>query len=113
MYRESWSKSEKQAARRAYSLAYARECEAIAVEIRQRVADLRGEDEIWALHDYLTETRREVDEKYDYRYSQLILVFARLVAEGWLSLDELEGLAEEKIERIGGIVSWARERDDE
>ncbi len=47
--------------------------------------------------------RNEIDEKYDYRYSVLILVFARLIKDGWLSFEDLEGLAEEKIAQIGSI----------
>ena len=28
---------------------------------------------LWAIHDYLTEKRKEMDKKYDYRYSVLLL----------------------------------------
>ena len=112
MGNDSWSKTEKQAARRAFDLAYGRECEAMAAEIRRRATAITGPTDIWALHDFLTEQRRETDEKYDYRYSQLVLVFARLVVDGWLQMDELSGLAEEKLSRIEGIVAWAT-RDDE
>lgn len=52
------------------------------------------------IHDFLTEKRNEVDEKYDYRYSVLILVFARLLREGWIELDDLKGLDENKITKI-------------
>lgn len=44
--------------------------------------------------------RREIDGKYDYRYSQLVLVFGRLLNEGWLEIDDLEGLDEDKITKI-------------
>ena len=55
---------------------------------------------VWRLHDYLSEKRKEVDQKYDYRYSVLMLVFHRLVFEGWLKEDELEGVGSEKVEMI-------------
>jgi len=61
-------------------------------------------DDIWELHDFLTEKRKEIDEKYDYRYSVLILVFGRLLREGWIELDNLEGLDEDKITKIKNIA---------
>jgi hypothetical protein len=44
---------------------------------------------IWPVHDYLSEKRRDIDQKYDYRYSVLITVFARLLFEGWTTEAEL------------------------
>ena len=46
-----------------------------------------------------------MDKKYDYRYSVLPSVFARLIREGWLSFEKLEGLGEDKIQEI---KSWIR-----
>ncbi|MCL4834618.1 MAG: hypothetical protein KJZ86_19425 [Caldilineaceae bacterium] len=112
MGNDSWSKTEKQAARRAFDLAYRRECEAISGEVRRQAAAIIGPDDLWGLHNFLTQQRKETDEKYDYRYSQLEIVFARLVVDGWLQLDELAGLAKEKLNRIGAIVGWAAERDE-
>ena len=60
---------------------------------------------VWRLHDYLSEKRREIDEKYDYRYSVLVLVFHRLVSEGWLTEDELAGIGAEKVEMIRRVRS--------
>ena len=45
-----------------------------------------------AIRDYLNEKAREVDHKYDFRYSVLIGVFARLMAEGWLTPEDLADL---------------------
>lgn len=63
-------------------------------------SDEASGEEFWELHDYLSEQRRMVDTKYDYRYSVLISLFGRLVAERWLSLDDLAGLTDEKIQLI-------------
>ena len=46
------------------------------------------------------------DEKYDYRYSVLILTFARLLREGWLQEAELSGLGPEKIEKIKALAAF-------
>jgi hypothetical protein len=53
----------------------------------------------------LTERRREIDRKYDYRYSVLPLVFAELVKQGRIAENDLQGLAPEKIDVILGMAS--------
>ncbi|MBN1223805.1 MAG: hypothetical protein JXB23_11195 [Candidatus Aminicenantes bacterium] len=40
------------------------------------------------------------DDKYDYRYSRLIFVYGRLLKEGWLNINELEGLDDDKMTKI-------------
>jgi hypothetical protein len=96
----SWSASEKKAARAAFDLAYDRETRAILDEVRSMLNAAKDPDVVWRIHDYLSKRRREVGEKYDYRYSQLIFVFARLLHEGWLTEDDLSGLRAEKIEQM-------------
>ena len=73
-----WSKAEKQVARRAFDLALKRECLAIRGELVQMLKADEDFRQIWRIHDYLSEQRREVDLKYDYRYSRLITVFGQL-----------------------------------
>jgi (p)ppGpp synthase/HD superfamily hydrolase len=99
-----WSKTEKNLARKAFDLAYRRECEAIATKLKDMILAATKPEDLWKIHDYLTEQRKRTDKKYDYRYSVLILVFARLVKEGWLKVHELEGLREDKIERIKFLI---------
>jgi hypothetical protein len=74
---------------------------------REMAGAMQEGADLWRLQDFLTNKRREIDRKYDYRYSQLIIVFGRLVHEGWLSLEELEGLHEDKLEKIRAILSLA------
>lgn len=95
-----WSKQEKEIARKAYRAAYNRETTAIAENVRKMAAEISDPTGLWQLHDYLTEKRRETDEKYDYRYSALIFVFARLIVEGWLRLEDLAGISDEKLQSI-------------
>lgn len=100
-----WSPSEKKAARAAFDLALDRELKAIRQEVEALLQKSGDESSIWRVHDYLSAKRREVDEKYDYRYSVLTLVFSRLVIEGWLTLDDLSGIGAEKIEMIRKVIS--------
>ncbi len=46
---------------------------------------------------------------FDYRYSQLLHVFARLVRQGYLDESRLAGLSEEKREIIRSFLSFAKE----
>jgi hypothetical protein len=52
------------------------------------------------LENCLTEHRKEIARKYDYRYSQLTQVFGRLLHEGRVSEKELRGLRDGKMKSI-------------
>ena len=61
---------------------------------------------MWELEHYLTERRKEIDRKYDYRYSQLTQVFGRLLHEGRVSEEELRGLREDKLKSICSLAEF-------
>lgn len=98
-----WSKQEKDIAHKAFKVAYDREQRAILENVRKMTSEVNDSTELWQLQEYLTEKRSEMDEKYDYRYSVLSFVFARLICEGWLQQADLEGLDEEKLDEIHRI----------
>ena len=100
-----WSAAEKKIARRAYDRALDRECAAVLVELRRRVAAADPRNDLWSIHDYLTERREDVDRKYDYRYSQLVMVFGTLLRQGWLDERDIVGLAEDKLQAIRMVAS--------
>ena len=102
----TWSKAEKKISRSAFDKAYQRECADLIKNLRVKTNDISAPDNLWRLHDFLTERRDEIDEKYDYRYSKLILVFARLIKDGWLDFNELKGLNLDKIERIKSLIDF-------
>ena len=110
MASEEWSKSEKTIARRAFDLAFERECAALVDEVRHMANRMTSPDDVWELHDFLRAKRKEIDEKYDYRYSVLIFVFARLLGEGWLEESELAGLSDDKLAKIQLISGTADQR---
>jgi hypothetical protein len=95
-----WSKKEKEIARRAYELAFERESAALLGRLKEEANAAEAPEDIWRIHDLLTSKIKEIDRKYDYRYSVLIPVFGRLISEGWLAPDDLDGLAEDKIAQI-------------
>ena len=57
----------------------------------------------------LTERRKEIDRKYDYRYSQLRHVFGRLLYEKRLREEELHGLREDKLKSIRFLAKFLAE----
>ena len=107
MSSEHWSKSEKAIANRAFTLALERECKGLIEKVRRRASSIADVEDVWKLNDYLTRQRRAIDEKYDYRYSVLIFVFARLIHEGWLTEDELDGLDDDKMTQIRVMLRMA------
>src|SRR2546430_13310921 len=94
----TWSQTEKRIAREAFDRAFERECQAIKLEVQAMLQREKDSRVIWRIQEYLSKRRREVDEKYDYRYSQLLFVFGRLVSQGWLTEEDLNGLRPDKLE---------------
>ncbi|MDX2214745.1 MAG: hypothetical protein SFY66_15765 [Oculatellaceae cyanobacterium bins.114] len=100
----AWSDSEKKIAQEVFRKAYEREISALIKEVREQASTITELDEMWRLHDFLSARRHELDGKYDYRYSVLVFVFATLVREGWLHLDELKGLDADKLTKVAALT---------
>jgi hypothetical protein len=98
-----WSAEEQQIAKAAFDLAYGRETGQLLSTVREQSQKIEGLDDLWQMHDYLSARRHELDGKYDYRYSTLVFVFAGLLKDGWLKLDELAGLQADKLAKINAL----------
>jgi hypothetical protein len=61
---------------------------------------IQQSSDLWDLEHYLTERRKDIERKYDYRYSQLTHLFGRLLYEGRVSEEQLRGLQEDKLKSI-------------
>jgi hypothetical protein len=72
-------------------------------------SQIQQSSDLWDLEHYLTERRKEINRKYDYRYSQLTHVFGRLLYEGRLSEEELRGLHEDKLTPIRSCARFLAE----
>jgi hypothetical protein len=104
-----WSPSEKSIARRVFDAALQRALDAITQEVKQMADRIKTPSDLWALEEYLTQSRKEIDRKYDYRYSVLPIVFAQLIQDGRITHQELHGLAEDKLGYVR-LASESRER---
>ncbi len=104
-----WSKSEKAIARTAFDAALGRELREVIQETKQKTSQIKQPSDLWDLEHYLTQRRKQIDRKYDYRYSQLTQVFGRLLHEKRLREEELRGLREDKLKSIRSFAKFLAE----
>ncbi|MBO3458602.1 hypothetical protein G7B40_006355 [Aetokthonos hydrillicola Thurmond2011] len=99
-----WSEIEKKVAQDAFEKAYERETHALIGEVRSQANAIKEIHDMWRLHDFLSARRHEMDGKYDYSYSVLIFVFAKLIQQGWLHIEELDGVSKDKLTKISALA---------
>ena len=104
-----WSRSEKIIARKAFDAALGRELHEVIQETQKMASQIQQSSDLWDLEHYLTQRRKEIDRKYDYRYSQLRHVFGKLLHEKRLREEELRGLREDKLKSIRSLAKFLAE----
>src|SRR6266567_7565542 len=104
----TWSKSEKVIARTAFDAALGRELHDVIQKAKQLANEIQQSSDLWDLEHYLTERRKEIDRKYDYRYSQLTHVFGRLLYERRVGEEDLRGLREDKLKLIRSFAEFLK-----
>ena len=97
------SEMEEKIAKQALAKAYEREISATIAHVRDRASSLTELTDLWYLHDLLSTKRYEIDGKYVYNSATLVFDFARLVKEGWLYLDDLQGLSSKTLSKISAL----------
>lgn len=101
---KQWSETEQQIAQQALQKAYQRETSALIANIRDRANSLTELEDLWYLHDLLSTKRHEIDGKYEYNQSTVVFDFALLVKEGWLHLEDIQGLKPETLSKISVLA---------
>ena len=96
----TWSRSEKAIARKAFDAALKRELQDVMEEAKQKASQIKEPPDVWKLERYLTERRKEIDGKYEFRSSRLTQTFGRLLCDRRFSENELRGLGEDKLKAI-------------
>ena len=94
----TWSRSEKAIARTAFDAALKRELQEVLEEAKQKANRIK--EPVWKLERYLTERRKEINDKYEFRSSRLMRTFGRLFCERRVSEDEFRGLSDDKLKAI-------------
>src|SRR5579863_169506 len=104
-----WSRLEKAIARKAFDAALGQELHEVIQEAKKMANEIQQSSDLWDLEHYLTQRRKEIDRKYDFRGSRLTDVFGRLVYENRLGEEDLRGLPEDKMESIRSFAQFLRD----
>jgi hypothetical protein len=104
-----WSRSEKAIARKAFDAALGQELHEVIQEAKRMANEIQNSSDLWDLEHYLTQRRKEIDRKYDFRGSRLIDVLGRLLHENRLSEEDLRGLREDKLKPIRSFAKFLAE----
>lgn len=105
----TWSRSEKAIARQAFDAALKRELHELIQEAKEIAGQIKQPSDLWELQEYLSQRRKEIDHKYNYRYSHLTQVFGRLFYEARVSEEELRGFSDDKLETIRSFARFLAE----
>jgi hypothetical protein len=105
----TWSRSEKASARQAFDAALKRELHELMEEAKEIAGKIKQPSDLWDLQGYLTQRRKEIDHKYNYRYSHLTQVFGRLLYETRVREEELRGFSEDKLRTIRCLAKFLAE----
>ena len=103
-----WSRSEKAIARKAFDAALGQELHEVIQEAKKMASRIQQPSDLWDLEYYLTQRRKEIDRKYDFRGSRLTDVLGRLLYENRLGEEDLRGLREEKMKSIRSFAQSLR-----
>jgi len=95
-----WSKSEQAIARKAFDHALNQELQEVIQQTKQMAAEVKEPSGLWELEHFLTQRRKEINRKYEYRGSKLRFVLGTLLHEGRLTEQGLRGLREDKLKEI-------------
>ena len=99
-----WTLEEQELARRVFDRALHREVEALIETLRSQSSALRGRDDVWQLHDFLSIQRHAIEGRQEFQLSGLLFVFADFVRDGLASLEELDGLSPDKLAKISAMA---------
>jgi hypothetical protein len=97
LHEPKWSPAEKKIARRVFDQALQRELDEVVRTVKEMARDIKEPSDVWKIEAYLTRRRKSIDADYDYRYSQLPLLFGQLLSKGRIRLEDLQGLDEDKL----------------
>jgi hypothetical protein len=99
-----WSESEETIARQAFERAYERALASLIQHLRDRLPQLNGAESLWELHDFLSIQRHAIEGRFDFREPGLLFVFAGLLKDQLISLEELQGLEAIKLAKISAMT---------
>ena len=108
-HQPTWSRKDKTVARAAFDAALGRELHELIQETKRMSSQINQSSDLWDLERHLTQRRKEIDRKYEYRASRLTEVLGRLLYENRLTEEELRGLSEERMNSIRCFAIFLQE----
>lgn len=99
----TWSDMEQKIAMQAFQQAYNQEIKNLIEEVKAKTTSVTQIEDLWQIHDLLSARRHQIEGKYDDRPTSLIFVLAQLLQEGLISLEDLKGLEQDKLAKIGAL----------
>src|SRR5450432_3967984 len=87
-----WSRSEKTIARAVFDGALKRELLEVMQKAKQKANQIKEPAGVWQLEHYLTQRRKDIDRRYDFRSSRLTWVLGRPLSERRIREQELRGV---------------------
>jgi hypothetical protein len=99
-------------ARKAFDAALGQELHQVIQEAKRMAREIKQSSDLWDLELHLTQRRKEIDRKYDFRGSRLTHVLGRLLCEGRVNEEQLSGLREDKLKSIRSHAKFLAEEAD-
>jgi len=103
---DGWTEAEQTIARVAFDRAYTRAIEKLILTVKNRSEALSSSEMVWALHDFLSIERHTIEGRFDFSLSEILFLFASLVKDNLLQLDELEGLTADKLSKVAAMARF-------
>ena len=100
---DSWTDTEQAIARSAFEKAYDRAISQLVAAVQLKASNLSEVSSVWALHDFLSIERHTIEGRFDFRLEGILFVFASLVKDELLQLQELEGLTADKLAKVSAM----------
>lgn len=91
-----------------YDTALQKELAVITARFKELANAVNSPEELWEIEVYLQKARKRIDAKYDYRYSRLPLLLAQLVFQNIVKREDLQKLAQDKLEIIDSLLEKDR-----
>jgi hypothetical protein len=96
----NWSRPERAIARKVFDAALRRELQEVMRAAKETANKIKEPADVWELERYLTQRRKDIDQRYEFRSSRLTQVFGMLLCERRIREEELRGLGEDKRKAI-------------
>jgi hypothetical protein len=99
-----WSRTERNIARRVFDAALKREFQQVMREAKEMANKIKEPADVWDLERYLTQRRKDIDRRYEFRSSRLTQVLGILLCENRIAEEALRGLPDDKVKAIRSLA---------